>query len=275
MTRMAITFVVAACVAYVALVAAAGYWQRRLIYLPSGSVPAPAAAGLETAETVAFTTDDGLTLRGWFMPAGASPARATVVVFNGNGGNRALRAPLAAGLSRRGLATLLFDYRGYGDSEGTPSEDGLARDARAARAYVASRPDVASNRLVYFGESLGTSVAVRLATEEPPAALILRSPFTSLADVGAHHYPILPVRWLLRDRYASIDRIAQIRCPLLVIAGDQDAIVPIAFSQRLFDAAPEPKQMIRIDGANHNDLELLAGPRLIEAVDRFLAGRTG
>lgn len=275
MTRMVITIVVAAGVAYVALVAAAGYWQRRLIYLPSGSVSAPAAAGLEAAETVAFTTDDGLTLRGWFVPAAASPAKATVVVFNGNGGNRALRAPLAEGLSRRGLATLLFDYRGYGDSEGTPSEDGLALDARAARAYVTSRADVASNRLVYFGESLGTGVAVRLATEEPPAALILRSPFTSLADVGAHHYPILPVRWLLRDRYASIDRIAQIRCPLLVIAGDQDAIVPIAFSERLFDAAPGPKQMVRINGADHNDLELLAGPRLIEAVDRFLAGRAG
>ena len=131
------------------------------------------------------------------------------------------------------------------------------------------------NRIVYFGESLGTGVAVRLAAEEPPAALILRSPFTSLADVGAHHYSMLPVRWLLRERYASIDRIARIRCPLLVIAGDRDTIVPIAFSERLFAAAAQPKRMVRIDGASHNDLELLAGRRLIEAVDRFLAGGAG
>ena len=275
MTRMAITIVVTGLVAYVALAAAAAYWQRRLIYLPFGLVPAPAAAGLAAAETVAFTTDDGLTLRGWFVPAAASPAKATIVVFNGNGGNRALRAPLADALSRRGFATLLFDYRGYGDSEGTPSEDGLALDARAARAYVTSRRDVAMNRIVYFGEPLGTGVAVRLEAEEPPAALILRSPFTSLADVGAHHYSMLPVRWLLRERYASIDRIARIRCPLLVIAGDRDTIVPIAFSERLFAAAAQPKRMVRIDCASHNDLELLAGRRLIEAVDRFLAGGAG
>ena len=157
MTRMAITIVVTGLVAYVALAAAAAYWQRRLIYLPFGLVPAPAAAGLAAAETVAFTTDDGLTLRGWFVPAAASPAKATIVVFNGNGGNRALRAPLADALSRRGFATLLFDYRGYGKSEGIPSEKGICEDGDAAAQWLAKRAGVKTSDLTLAAHSLGTT----------------------------------------------------------------------------------------------------------------------
>ena len=150
----------------------------------------------------------------------------TVIVFNGNAGNRAFRAPLAAALAEHGISVLLFDYRGYGGNPGSPSEEGLAADARAARRYVAGR--AGSDRIVYFGESLGSGVAVRLAAEQPPAALILRSPFTSLTDTGRHHYPFLPVGMMLIDRFASIDRIRDIRCPLLVIAADHDSVVPTA-----------------------------------------------
>src|SRR5207245_2914097 len=183
---------------------------------------------------------DGLGLGGWFVPADGPETRFTMIVFNGNAGHRAMRAPLAAAVGAHGVATLLFDYRGYGGNPGQPSEEGLARDARAARAYLASRRDVDAARVVYFGESLGTGVAVRLATEERPRALILRSPFPSLADVGRHHYPLLPVRWLLRDRFESADRIRGVGCPLLVIAGDRDGIIPMAMSERLFAAAAEP-----------------------------------
>ena len=121
---------------------------------------------------------------------------------------------------------LLLDYRGYVGNPGSPSEDGLLADARAARAYLLSRADVDPARLVYFGESLGAAVAVALAAEHPPAALILRSPFTSLADIAAVHYPFLPAGLMLRDRYESIERIGRVRAPLLVVAGQRDRIVP-------------------------------------------------
>ena len=243
--------------------------QRRLMYFPDGRVPAPRQVGLAGVESVRFPTADGLELAGWFVPAGAQ-ANATVLVFNGNAGNRAYRAPLAAALAAHGLNVLLFDYRGYGGNSGSPTETGLAADARAARAYLADRPDVDAARLVYFGESLGTAVAVGLAAEQPPAALILRSPFTSMADVGAYHYPILPVRLLLRDRFASRDTIGRVRAPVLVIAGDRDDIVPLEHSRRLYDAAPSPKELVIITGASHNDDELLAGEELIQAIVRFL-----
>jgi hypothetical protein len=244
--------------------------QRRLIYFPYREAPSPSAYGLPEALPVTFATEDGLTLNGWFVPAGGPVARWTVVVFNGNAGHRGYRAPLAAALARRGIATLLFDYRGYGDNPGSPSEEGLARDARGARAYLAGRPDLDSTRLVFLGESLGAAVAVRLAAEAAPAGLILRSPFTSLADVGRHHYPILPVRLLLRERYPSIERIARVRCPVLVIAGERDGIIPAPQSERLARAAPRLDRLVVIPGADHNDGELLAGPRLVAAVAEFL-----
>jgi fermentation-respiration switch protein FrsA (DUF1100 family) len=245
--------------------------QRRLMYFPLGDVGSPAAAGLPRAIPVTFATDDGLTLHGWWVPPAARATGHTVLIFNGNAGNRSFRAPLADRLARHGIASLLMDYRGYGENPGAPSEDGLARDARAAREYLAGRPDVDVTRLVYFGESLGTGVAVRLASEHPPFALVLRSPFTSLADVGRQHYPWLPVRWMLRDRFDSLDRIGLVKCPVLVIAGDRDRIIPVALSDRLYEAAPSPKRMVTIEGADHNDEALSEGPRVIASITAFLA----
>src|SRR5918992_4822206 len=197
-------------------------FQRRLIYLPAPRSVPPAATVLPGAEEVAFETADGLRLAGWFVPArpgAAGSAGAAVLVCNGNGGNRSLRAPLAALLARSGLHVLLFDYRGYAANPGHPTEDGLAADARAAQAYLAGRPEVDPARLVYFGESLGAAVALRLAPLPPPAALVLRSPFASLAEVGRHHYPVLPVSALLRDRYDAAALAGRLTAPLLVVAG--------------------------------------------------------
>ena len=281
-------------------------FQRRLIYLPSpGPVP-PAAAVLRGASDVSFPTADGLRLHGWFVPptpvdnqtppsggsvtlpegaptpagrgdarAGRGEARAAVLVCNGNGGDRSMRADLAAALTRLGLAVLLFDYRGYGGNPGSPTEAGLAADARAALAYLAGRPDVDPARVVYLGESLGAAVALRLATERPPAALVLRSPFASLAEVGRRHYPVLPVSLLLRDRYDSAALAGRLAAPLLVVAGGRDRIVPASHSRRLFAAAPEPKRLVVLEGADHNDHDLLAGPRLVDALRSFLASVPG
>jgi uncharacterized protein len=277
-------------------------FQRRLIYLPSpGPVP-PAATVLPGAEDVSFETADGLRLHGWFVPGavdnpasprprsvtlpeGAPPqvgggaARPNpgpaVLVCNGNGGDRSMRAGLAAELARMGLAVLLFDYRGYGGNPGSPTEEGLADDARAALEYLAGRPEVDPGRVVYLGESLGAAVALRLAVERPPAALVLRSPFASLAEVGRRHYPVLPVSLLLRDRYDSAALVGRLRAPLLVVAGSRDRIVPASHSRRLFAAAPEPKRLVVLDGADHNDHDLHAGPRLVGELRAFLAGVGG
>ncbi|HEY6359475.1 MAG TPA: protein-L-isoaspartate(D-aspartate) O-methyltransferase [Vicinamibacterales bacterium] len=244
--------------------------QRRMIYFPMGDVPAPGEGGLARFELVRFATADGIELSGWFLPAPGSVPPATVIVFNGNAGNRAHRVELADALRKHGLQVLLMDYRGYGGNPGAPSERGLTEDGRAVYAYAAGRPDVDASRFVYFGESLGAAVAVGLASEHAPAALILRSPFTSLTEVGQHHYPFLPVRLLLRDRFPSIDRVRIIDSPLLVIAGDRDRIVPIEQSRRLFDAALDPKELVVIAGADHNDHALLAGDEMVEAIVRFI-----
>ncbi len=248
-----------------ALLGAGWVFQRSLIYFPDGDVP-PVEAALPGAEEVSFTTGDGLALRGWYLPA-AGDEVAAAVVFNGNAGNRAGRAPLARGLADRGISTLLFDYRGYGGNPGRPTESGLLRDGRAAAAFLASVTDAP---LVYFGESLGSAVATAVAVEHPPAALVLRSPFTSLADVGREHYPFMPVGWLLKDRYRVIDQIRDVRAPVLVIASIDDEIVPYRLSERVHAAATGAKRLVTYENLGHNDAELSYGLALVDEVGEFV-----
>jgi fermentation-respiration switch protein FrsA (DUF1100 family) len=260
-------WVIAGAVALV--LAVVWVFQRHMIYFPLRQEVPPVAIALAGADDVVFETVDGLRLAGWFAKP-ATSSRVTVLVFNGNAGDRSFRAPLAAAITRAGMSVMLFDYRGYGRNPGAPTEKGLLADARAARAYVAARNDVDPSRLVYFGESLGSAVAVALAAEQSPAALVLRSPFTSLTDMSRVHYPLLPAGLLLRDRFPSLDHIGHIGCPVLVIAGDRDRIVPPEQSRRLYDAAPGSKRFVLIEGADHNDFELLAGQQLIAEVVAFL-----
>jgi fermentation-respiration switch protein FrsA (DUF1100 family) len=261
-------------VAGTSLIAVIGlFWtaQRKLIYFPTQAVGAASAISAD-AEEVNFTTDDGLTLSAWWIPSTGDSRGSTIVVFHGNGGNRADRAPLAQALASQGFDLLLVDYRGYGGNPGSPSEEGLLLDAKAAVTYLESRQDVDPDKLIYFGESLGAAVAVAVAQEYPPSALILRSPFTSLPDVARTHYPYLPTGLLLRDRYPSIETIGALDVPVLVVAGSHDTIVPIAQSRELFDAAPRPKRFVTIAGADHNDPALTHGPLLIDEVTSFLEG---
>jgi uncharacterized protein len=245
--------------------------QRRLVYFPdAGPVPA-AGAVLPGARDVVLQTSDGLRLGAWFLPGRDAEAPA-VLVANGNGGHRGLRAPLAAALAGRGLAVLLFDYRGYGGNPGSPSEEGLARDVRAARAHLVEEAGVPPDRLLYLGESLGAAVVTELATEHPPAGLVLRSPFVDLAAVGAAHYPFLPVRALLRDRYPVAERVATIRVPTTVVLGGADSIVPPAQSRAVATAAAGLHRLVEVPGADHNDRVLLDGDALVDAVVE-LAGR--
>jgi fermentation-respiration switch protein FrsA (DUF1100 family) len=265
----------AAAIAGIVVAAVFLLWigQRRLIYMPSvgGAVPSARQVGLASAVDVQLPTEDGLTLGAWFVPASAGGSGWTLILFNGNAGHRAFRAPLASRLADAGVSVLMCDYRGFGGNPGQPTEEGLARDARAALGWVRGRGGAAPGPIAYFGESLGAAVAVRLAVESQPAALILRSPFTSMVDVARHHYPWLPVGWLLADRYPSIDRIGRLTCPVLVIAGDRDSVVPSSQSRRLYEAALESQRhWLLVPGADHNDFELLAGDALVDAVLRLL-----
>ncbi|MGH8893217.1 MAG: alpha/beta hydrolase, partial [Actinomycetes bacterium] len=207
----------------------------------------------------------------WFVPAvpgpGAAARRMAVLVAPGNGGNRAGRAGLAEELRRRGLAVLLMDYRGYGGNPGSPSEEGLARDAMAA-ADALEDLGYPAERTIYFGESLGSGVAAALQVRRPPAGMVLRSPFTELADVGTRHYPWLPVRLLLRDRFPVVDDLADSEVPVTVVYGDRDSVVPTELSARVADEAPLLVERMVIAGADHNDA-VMFGPRVAQAVARL------
>jgi hypothetical protein len=240
--------------------------QRRLIYFPFPAQVPRAEAVVAGARDVMLRTVDGLALGAWLVEAGEPDRGVAVLVANGNAGNRSLRAPLARALASAGLAVLLFDYRGYGGNPGRPSEQGLARDVRAAYRFLIEEAEVAPARLLYYGGSLGSAVVTELATEHPPAGLVLRSPFVDLASVGRVHYPFLPVRQLLRDRYPLADYLAGVEVPTTVVYGSRDSIVPPHQSRAVAAAAAGETRVVEIAGADHNDLALLEGEKLIEAV---------
>jgi uncharacterized protein len=248
------------------VVTAAWFFQRRLIYLPDSQPVPPAEHHVEGARDVTFRTSDGLDLAGWHVQPSSADREITVLVANGNAGNRASRAPLARALADEGFSVLVFDYRGYGGNGGTPSEDGLALDVRAAREHLVHGLGVPPERLIYFGESLGAAVVSDLATEHPPAGLLLRSPFVDLAAVAQVHYPFLPVRALLRDRFPVSENVSRIEVPTTVVYGTADSIVPAEQSRRVADAVDGPVEAVVIEGADHNDRAMSDGPELLDAV---------
>jgi uncharacterized protein len=260
-------FVVLA-VAVVGFVGVAWALQRSMIYFPIRQLGPPPPG----VQEVTFTTSDGLELGGWFFPADGTEGRA-VLVCNGNAGNRSHRVLLAEALRDRGWSVLLYDYRGYGGNPGRPSEEGLAKDASAALSWLADRDDVDADRIAYLGESLGAGVAAGLAAEMPPAALVLRSPFTSLVDLGRVHYPFLPVGALLWDRFPVVEHVRSYDGPVLVVWGEADTIVPPDQSGAVAEAAHRSRHVV-IAGADHNDPALLDGEEFVEAVVGFLAELT-
>lgn len=241
-------------------------FQRTLMYFPDPVRMSPAAAGLPQAEEVSFRSDDGETLLAWHVaPRGDKPV---VIYFQGNAEGLMPRVGRFTWLTADGTGLLALCYRGYGGSTGRPSEDGLIRDARAAYDFVRARDR--ENRIILFGESLGTGVAVALAAEREVAGVILDAPFTSAADVGAAAYPFAPVRWLIKDSFRSDKRIAGVHAPLLILHGERDAIVPIKFGEKLFKLAPGPKSMVRFPFGAHVNIDDYGAANVVK---EFLAER--
>ncbi|MCX4094313.1 alpha/beta hydrolase [Nocardia sp. alder85J] len=217
----------------------------------------PARYGL-THEDLSLTAADGVRLHAWFVRTTAAQPIGHILYAHGNGGNIGDRSPILALLSAAGFDVLTFDYRGYGRSAGRPDEHGLYRDARASRDALLSRPEVDPQRVLYLGKSLGGAVAIELATEFPPAAMILMSTFTTLRDAARSIYPMLP-NPLIPNAFPSLRRIRSIHVPTLVMHGDADELLPIRMGRALFDAAPGPKQWRAYPGGHHNDLVLDPG----------------
>jgi fermentation-respiration switch protein FrsA (DUF1100 family) len=237
---------------YCSALAILAWQQRRFIYIPDRDHPTLPAAGVAHARSVTVRTDDGLDLLAW-LASPASDVEPVVLYLHGNAGNLADRAQRFARLSRFGWGVLLLEYRGYGGNPGDPSEAGLFADASAA--YASLRDGgISPSRIVLWGESLGTGVAVRLASEVEVGAILLESPYTSIADIARKRFPFVPVDWLLRDRFELIGRIGAVRAPVLVMAGGRDRVVPPAMSRAVFAAANEPKVSWFAPDAGHNDL---------------------
>ncbi len=237
--------------------------QRKLIYFPDRDRPAPPSG----VQEVALTTVDGVRLTAWLLAP--STMDIAVLVAPGNAGNRGDRLGLARDLADKGFAVLLLDYRGYGGNAGTPSEDGLARDVRAAWDHLTGPAGFTADRIVLFGESLGAAVVTRLATEVRPRGVVLRSPFASLAAVGRAHYPFLPVGALLRDRFPVVERVRNVEAPTVVVYGTRDTVVPPEQSREVADAAANLVDTVAVEGADHNDAVLGAGNVVVEAVKRL------
>jgi len=241
------------------------FTQRSLMYFPETTHTTPAQAGLAEAEEVTLTSSDGERVIAWHVaPRDGKPV---VVYFHGNGGALRYRVERFRRLIRDGVGLVALEYRGYGGSSGTPTEAGLTADAEAAYAFAAARYPAA--QLVLWGESLGSGVAVALATERPLGRVILEAPFTSAAAIGATRYWYMPVALLMKDQYRSDQRIGKITAPVLILHGVHDDLVPFTMGERLFALTKAPKHFVRFLDGGHEDLDQHGA---LHAVGRFLAG---
>jgi uncharacterized protein len=260
---------------YIMLTASACFWQSKLVYFPRPGVQAtPADAGIYY-EDVTLQAADGVKLHAWFVPAPDKP-RGALLYCHGNAGNISYRVGLVSVFRRMGLDVLIFDYRGYGQSEGKPSEDGTYLDAEAAWDYLVTKRGVRPERIAIFGKSLGGGVAAHLAAEpeRKPGALVLQSTFTSIPDVGAEQFWWLPVRLIARIKYPSLKTLPAIKCPVLVVHSRGDELIPFHHGQQLFAAANEPKEFLEIQG-DHNGGWQLSGRAYTDGIQRFLDKHLG
>ena len=252
--------------------------EKRFLFSPdSGLDSTPEAEGIQY-EDVCLTSPDGQKLHAWFLPGhtgGNGSHGQTWLWFHGNGGNLGTRVGQLARAHRLlGVNQFIFDYRGYGKSEGRPSERGTYLDARAALEYLSTRPDIDPDRIVYFGHSLGAAVAIELAVEHPPAGLALIAPFSSIRDMARLVVPLQLAGWFVRGHYNSLSRIGKVHTPLLVLHGELDEIVPHSQGFKLYLAANRPKRFVTLHGASHNNVQHVAAETMAQALVQFRNGVT-
>lgn len=260
--------VLVVAVAYVVLCGALYALQRRIVFVSAGSRPDPVASGAGDVEVLEVRTADGLGLNAWFAPP---PPDGRVALFlHGNAGTIGHRAGRIAPFRAAGWGVLLLDWRGYGGNPGDPSEEGLARDARAAYDLLRAR-GVAAERIVIWGESLGTALAVRLGGEVASAAVVLEAPFTSMIDMAHRQYPFVPAERLLKDRFESLARMPRVTAPVLVLHGSDDRLIPPDMGRALAAAAPDGR-FVLVEGAGHNDLGEFG---VVPAGIDFVTGKAG
>jgi fermentation-respiration switch protein FrsA (DUF1100 family) len=244
-------------------------FQRHLLYFPDVGRPELGDLAALGVREITLKTVDGLSLLSWYLPP--RDGHPVIAYFHGNGGHIGYRAERLRWFARNGYGVLMAEYRGYGGNPGTPSEWGLVADGAAALDFLGS-DGIAPNRLVIYGESLGSGVAVPLAAQREVSSLILEAPFTSVAEVAQYHYSVIPASALVRDRFDSLSKIGGVRAPILVLLGERDRVVPLRFGRALFEAAPEPKELWLSREAGHEDLVRYGA---FEAVLDFLQRRVG
>jgi fermentation-respiration switch protein FrsA (DUF1100 family) len=244
------------------------YEQQSMYYPTRDIVRTPADAGLPFQD-VSLATVDGETLHGWWVPSGRPDAK-VVLFFHGNGGNVSHRLEKLAAFRSLGVDTLIIDYRGYGRSSGTPSEQGMYHDARAAYQWLVTNRGVPSDRIVVYGESLGSAVAVHLASETQTGGVVLESGFTSVPDLARERFPVLPVQWALKHRFDTLDKVARINAPLLILHSREDELFEMSHAERLLAAARAPKRLVELRGG-HNDAFLVSADAYQDALAKFLA----
>ena len=261
---------------YLCVVLFIAYWgwgavlyimQPKFLYSPVREVLyTPGELGLDF-EDIVFKSTDGLKLRGWYIPANDS--KFTILFCHGNGGNMSHRLDSINSFHDLGLNCFIFDYRGYGLSQGKPSEEGTYLDAEAAYNWLTGEKKTPAENIIVFGRSLGGSVAAQLASRVKAGALIIESTFTSYADIGKKFYPYMPVRWFARFSYRTIDFIKDVHCPVMLVYSRNDEVVPFEFGLELYEAANEPKEFVEIFGS-HNDCFLVSGEMYKEAWTKWL-----
>ena len=265
------TFLLIAAGAYIALACALFLMQRSLLYRPNPSDMEAMRATMPGVERFALDTADGQTLVAWHHPP--REGAPFVIYLHGNAANLSARNKRLMSFAQQGWGFLAVSFRGYGGSTGAPTEDGLIADAEAA--YAKARElGVSPERIFLFGESLGTGVAIALATRREVRGIALEAPYSSTADVASSIYWYVPVRLLMRDQFLSDERVKNVRAPILILHGDADRVVPIRFGEKLFAAANEPKEFFRITGAGHQALDdPRAQKRLVEWVNEVMKGK--
>lgn len=249
--------------------------EKRLIFYPDRGNHSltPDVYGLEY-DDVTFRTEDGLNLNGWFVPGKKSSSDEdlhTLLWFHGNAGNINQRLENIKMLHDRvPVNVFIIDYRQYGKSEGKVSEQGTYIDAGAALTYLHSRKDINHEKIIFFGRSLGSAVAIDLAVKENCCALILETPFTSIKEMGKELYPLLPINLFLRTKYDSLSKIRDVKVPTLIMHGDKDELVPFEQGRKIYEAANEPKEFYTIPGANHNDTHIVGGEEYFDTIRNFV-----